>query len=225
MSHGSSMPSFGALHEVGLDLPGGTNQTERRLRSVCLPWTIGLDVQRGASPAVARVIMRVSDIVGFDCRRHPLRFATGIGSVGFKRLMSFDLIVTAYLDALDLLGGVPKTIELVYYDCREVDFTDVGLSPRMLESVLAGGRRARMSAEFDRLSDVLAWLAFRGFQIKVCVDAHQASQRGMSSFLERLVALGRGNISVVQKRIQGGHMHKKVLITPIAVLKGSANLV
>ena len=173
------MPSFGALHEVGLDLPGGTNQTERRLRSVCLPWTIGLDVQRGASPAVARVIMRVSDILGLRLPTPSAPgVATGIGSVGFKRLMWFDLIVTAYLDALDLLGGVPKTIELVYYDCREVDFTDVGLSPRMLESVLAVARRARMSAEFDRLSDVLAWLAFRGFQIKVCVDAIKPRREG-----------------------------------------------
>jgi hypothetical protein len=225
LNSGPSLPNFGALHDVGLDIPAGPGRTERRLRSVCLPWTIGLEVERTAAPALARVIVRVSDILGHRLTT-PLSpgVATGIGSVGFKRLMWFDLIVTAYLDALDLLGGGPKTIQLVYYDCREVDFTDVGLSPRMLESVLAMARSEKISSDFDRLSDVLSWLAFRQFKISVCVDSEQARQPGMSAFLGRLVALGRGNVSIVQKRIPGGHMHKKILVTPIAVLKGSANL-
>jgi hypothetical protein len=222
---GLGLPDFGALHQVGIDLPSVSGGSRRRLRSSCLPWTIGLTLDRGEDPATARVVMRVSDILGHRLPAPPTPgIASGIESVGFKRLMWFDLVVTAYLDAFGLLAGRDRTVELVYYDCRDVDFTDVGLSPRMLESVLALARKSGVVTDFDRLSDILTWLAFRGFQIRVCVDSTQGKEAGVVSFLTRLQRSGHSQVSIVQKTVPGGHMHKKVLITPIAILKGSANL-
>lgn len=222
---GAGLPDFGALHRVGLDLPATSVASKRRLRSACLPWTIGLALNRGEDPARARVVMRVSDVLDQRLSTPPTPgVASGIESIGFKRLMWFDLVVTAYLDALELLSREQKVLELVFYDCRDVDFTDVGLSPRMLESVVSLARKSGISTGFDRLSDLLSWLARREFEIKLCVDSTQAREAGVAAFLETLARSCKGRIRIVQKTNPGGYMHKKVLISPIAILKGSANL-
>lgn len=217
--NGESLPDFGGLHRVYLDL------SARRIRSASLPWTIGLDIQRNQDPAVARVVMRVSDIMGMRlAATRASGITTGIESVGFKRLLWFDLLLTAYLDALGALASEQKSIHLVYYDCRDLRFDDTGLSPRMLESVLVEARATGVSGDIESLSDMLTWLSRRGFKVHLCVDFHQATEAGVRTFLEELARLGEPNVTIQTKEIDTGAMHKKALITPIAVLKGSANL-
>jgi hypothetical protein len=216
---GTSLPDFGSLHRVYLSL------SARRIRSASLPWTIGLDVQRNQDPTVARVVIRVSDILGMRLTpTHTTGITTGIESVGFKRLLWFDLLLTAYLDALGALTPEQKAVDLVYYDCRNLSFDDIGLSPRMLESVLVEARAAGVSGDIESLSDILTWLSRRGFRVRLCVDSHQAAEAGVHDFLSELRRIGGTNVTIETKEVSSGSMHKKVLITPIAVLKGSANL-
>lgn len=223
LASGKRTPNLGSLHRVFLAIPdrqGG----QRKIRSCCLPWTIGLAVQRGEDPPKARLVMRVSDIQGMRvAERAEGGVAAGVESVGFKRLMWFDLIATAYLDALGLLSEPQRRIQLVYFDCRDLDFDDVGLSPRMLETILAQAREEGVVTEISTLSDILGWLA-RRFRIDICVDSGRAIEEGVRDFLKRLNQQGGGAIWIYEKAVEGGYMHKKALVTPISVLAGSANL-
>jgi hypothetical protein len=212
---------FGITHNVTLDI------YERRLRSSLLPWTIGLDLQRSKPNAEIRMLIRESDIlkhrsVEMNAGQDPI----GIPSVGVKRLIWFDLILTAYLDAAGRLDSIPRCIDLVYYDIRDIEFEDVGLSPRMLDSVQHLGKEVGFS-RFERLSDILAWLVHRGFTIRLCVDSQQSQQDGVDEFLKTLHRRsegGDGTLNIRSKDIGYASMHKKILLTPIGGLMGSANL-
>ncbi len=148
----------------------------------------------------------------------------GANSLGFKRLLWFDLIATAYLDVLRVLPTERKEVKLVYYDCREVTFEDVGLSARMTEAILSEARRLGIGGGLDNLSDLLGLLLQQGFRMSLCVDSRQAQEPGVSGFLQALRRIGRGNLKILEREVEGGSMHKKALQTPVAVLKGSGNL-
>ena len=78
----------------------------------------------------------------------------GVPSIGVKRLLWFDLVMTAYLDASGRLDPSNRTIDMVYYDIRDIEFEDVGLSPRMLDAVHHLGKEVGFT-RFESLSDIL----------------------------------------------------------------------
>ena len=210
---------IGLPHRLALDM------SHRRLRSVQLPWTIGFHIDRGAEESRARLVMRVSDIL--DLRAGDPKsqgVAAGVESVGFKRLLWFDMILTAYLDVLGLLEDGRKEVALVYYDCRDISFDDVGLSSRMIDAVLSEARRAGIVHGLRNLSDILRWLLSRGFRVSLCVDRSRAEEPDVKSFLDLLTSLGAAGLRVTTKDVEHGAMHKKALVTPVGVLSGSANL-
>jgi hypothetical protein len=153
----------------------------------------------------------------------PKGVGLGTGALGFKRLLWFDLLTTAYMDVLGLLPSSRKELELVYYDCRDISFDDVGLSPRMVEAILSEARRSGVS-NLERLSDILAWLSKRNFEISLCVDKTRSQEPGVMEFLNSISRTGGSNVAIYTKAVPGGSMHKKALVTPISVLQGSANL-
>ena len=59
------------------------------------------------------------------------------------------------------------------------------------------------------------------------VDAGQAQQEGVRTFLKQLTDRSRGGsgvLDIMEKDIPYASMHKKILVTPIGGLMGSANL-
>lgn len=216
---GNALISFGTPHRLRLDLPA------RRLRSISLPWTIGFEIDRHSEQPLPRMVIRTSDVTNLDLtEKKAPGIATAIESVGFKRLLWFDLITTAYLDVLGLLEEERKELKLVYYDCRDVVFDDVGFSPRMIEAILSEMRESGLSQGLSSLSDILSWLLARGFKVSLCVDEARSKEDGVRKFLKRLKRIGGDSAHIVTKKIKMGSMHKKALVTSVAVLKGSANL-
>jgi hypothetical protein len=215
---GATLP-LGGLHRVVFEL------ADRRIRSMSLPWTIGLQVERGVPDPVGQLLIRTSDVRNLMLQ--PTRASggsSGIGSLGFKRLLWFDLLMTAYLDKLNLIPAERRWVELVYYDCRDINFDDVGLSPRMLAAVSEGAVRGGPSGRMERLSDILSWLLDRGFRVSVCVDQGQAAEAGVREFLTRLESTGSSKLEIRTKHLESASMHAKGFVTPVAVLEGSANL-
>ena len=221
LAAGTANLQFGITHNVTLDI------NDRRLRSSLLPWTIGLDIQRSDLGGGVGMLVRESDIhlhrsVEMTSNQDPI----GVPSIGVKRLLWFDLVMTAYLDASGRLDPSNRTIDMVYYDIRDIEFEDVGLSPRMLDAVHHLGKEVGFT-RFESLSDILAWLVYRGFTLRLCVDAGQAQQDGVRTFLKQLTDRSRGGsgvLDIMVKDIPYASMHKKILVTPIGGLMGSANL-
>jgi hypothetical protein len=225
LAAGASALRIGSLHTLALSTP------TQRLRSSLQPWTIGIDVPRGATEDGAEILIRESDIVGL---RHPGESGMVVATpaTGVKRLLWFDLLMTAYLD---LSGSIPderREVTMVYYDARDVSFDDVGVAPRMLEAIKEAAREDGIDS-MESLSDVLIWLSRRGFRIRLCVDAGVISAERndpVRDFLKRLRAADTdGNIELMERRVidadqRRRNMHKKILVTPIYLLSGSANL-
>jgi hypothetical protein len=113
LAQGLVTAGIGTPNKVFLELP------QRRVRSCWLPWTLGFQVERtGASPSV-RLILRASDVAKLKVSSaQSAGTGFGAGSLGFKRLLWFDLLTTAYMDILGLLPEKRKELKLVYYDCR-----------------------------------------------------------------------------------------------------------
>lgn len=215
---GKSSVKIGRQSRVCLELPN------RKIRSISLPFTIGFELDRGKVLPHARLIIRDDDVHDLRVfREGPEGSAHGIESLGFKRIMWYNLMSSAYLDVLGLVEEKRKEITLVFYDCRDVTFDDVGISPRMMEAIEHHRKKAGMQGEMRSLSDILIWLANRGFRITICVDGTRSEEEGVSDFLRKLAATGLDNIAI---RIKGLHglMHKKALITPLGIIQGSANL-
>jgi superfamily II DNA or RNA helicase len=210
--------------EIGRQTRAYIALADRRIRSISLPFTIGFELDRNNKMVNADLIVRDGDI--HDLRKFPEKFdgtAHGVESLGFRRIMWYNLITCAYLDNLDLIEKNQKEINLVFYDCRDIDFEDIGLSNRMLEAIEYYRKKTGLVGEIQNLSDILYWLAIRGFRISICVDEKRSREDDVKSFLERLAAQNLANISLNVKGLPGS-MHKKALITPIGVIYGSANL-
>lgn len=149
--------------------------------------------------------------------------AHGIGPLGFRRLLWHDLVLAAYLDLLGLIPAERKKVEAVFYDARDIEFQDVGVSPRMLDAIVEYARisGARASSQVpERLSDMLGWLARSGFEVSLCVDKNRLNERGVVEFVRRLQ---QGGCRVVSKDL-AGLMHKKAVTSPLGAIEGSANL-
>jgi superfamily II DNA or RNA helicase len=214
---GKSNVEIGMQSMVCLELPN------RRIRSISLPFTIGLELERGKTLPHAQLIIRDDDVQGFRAFGESKGSAHGLESLGFKRIMWYNLTTAAYLDLLGLLKKERKEIAFVFYDCRDVTFDDVGTSPRMIQAIEYHCKKAGVKGEISKLSDILAWLARQGFNVSLCVDESRCREEGVREFLERLAETGMNNISIRVKKLEGS-MHKKALITPVGVIQGSANL-
>ena len=128
----------------------------------------------------------------------------GMPSMAFKRLLWFDLLLNAYLDMRGAIDENNKIIKLVYYDARDVTFDDIGLAPQLLEAL-------RTQAKIDgagilkTLSDMLTWLAIRGFEIQVCIDKRVYNKRqntAVRNFVSSLKdSRGRENITVLAREV------------------------
>ena len=138
--------------------------------------------------------------------------------------------MTAYLDVCQAIPDDRKSITLVYFDARELSFDDIGIAPRMLDAIRDAYRSDGLTT-METLSDILIWLARRGFNIRLCVDANvRRRQEAVNSFLRTLsMANSDGNLTLYERNVIDSDgvqrsMHKKTLITPIYILGGSANL-
>ena len=157
-----------------------------------------------------------------------IKVAIGMPSSAFKRLLWFDLLMTAYLDMRGAFEtDEEKRIQLAYYDARDITFDDVGLAPQLLESLMMQARRDGISS-INRFSDVLLWLAKRGFSIQLCVDERvrlKDQNQPVRDFLSRLQQKDdSGNLHLSNEMsrttILGRDVHKKTVITPCFVLVG-----
>ena len=113
------------------------------MRSTLQPWTIGIDVPRSDPSGGISILIRESDIVGLRTEQEA-GVIVGTPATSVKRLLWFNLLMTAYLD---LSGRIPedrREVTLVYYDAREVSFQDVGMAPRMLDAIREAARARAM---------------------------------------------------------------------------------
>lgn len=218
LANGKAKIPFGTLSKVVIDLPG------RRIRSVSLPYTVGVEVPL-KSDTKPELVVRTSDIEGLSLfERVGQETSHGIGPLGFRRLLWHDLVLTAYLDLLGLVPKERKKIEAVFYDARDIEFQDVGVSPRMLDAIveyarISGVRASSQSPE--RLSDMLTWLSRSGFEVSLCVDRGRLDEKGVADFVRRLQS---GGCRVASNEDLAGLMHKKAVSTPLGAIEGSANL-
>ena len=221
VASGTSDLQLGVLHNVSVDIEN------RRIRSSLLPWTIGLHIERGQPEEGASIVIRESDISGHRLIDAPGQSVImGTPSVGIKRLLWWDLMITAFLDGAGKLGDAERRIDLVYYDIRDIAFEDSGLTPRMMDAITSMGRENGFD-RFETLSDVLAWMAFRGFEIRVCVDSGRAEEEGVRGFLSRLRSRTQdspGEVQILSKSVPVASMHKKILLTPVWGMMGTANM-
>jgi hypothetical protein len=205
---------FGRLSSVAIDLPN------KRVRSVSLPYTIGIELPRMGG--VPHLIVRISDIEGMSLFESPTNLpALGIESMGFKRLFWNELVMTAYMDLLGLIPGGRRQIKAVFYDCRDIGFEDSGVSSRMLDAIVeqAGGPgRLRVP---EKLSDLLVWFRRRGYEVSLCVDLSKAREPSVKKFLATLKG---GGCRIFTKDLGTALMHKKAMVTPLGAIEGSANL-
>lgn len=210
---------IGKQSRICLELPN------RKIRSISLPFTIGFELDRTHVLPNAQLIIRDDDIQDFRVFENGAGASShGIESLGFKRIMWYNLMTSAYLDILGLLKTDRKEISFVYYDCREITFEDIGISPRMIQAIEYHRRMEGIKGELNSLSDMLVWLAKRNFRIQLCVDEYKSHTKNVRDFLKKLQRAETGNISIRAKRLPAGLMHKKALITPVGVIQGSANL-
>jgi len=227
MLDGNSGLQLGDLHSLALDTDRG------RIRSLMLPWTIGVDLNRSNLDEGIRLVIRQSDLVGLRQSEPNEGIAMGMPSAAFKRLLWFDLLMTAYLD---MRGAFPdesrKKIKLVYYDARDINFDDVGLAPQLLEALRAQAKTDN-AGPLETFSDMLIWLARRGFDIQMCVDKRVRTNprnEPVRDFIDKLKSpRAKGRIKLFEREVIDDNewtrsMHKKTMITPIFVLKGTANM-
>jgi hypothetical protein len=212
-----SIVDLGSQMRVVLKLPN------RKIRAISLPYTIGFEIDREATSSKPKLVIRDNDIQNFRMfEKGAGRSAHGIESLGFKRIMWYNLLTTAYLDVLGYLEESRKEILLVFYDCRDVYFEDAGISHRMIEAIDYQRKQEGIRAEINSLSDILLWLAKRGFKIRLCVDEKKSQAKKVQEFLQ-ILASEKANITVCVKKLPG-LMHKKALLSPMGVIQGSANL-
>ena len=214
IANGSENIHLGSLTKLHL-----TGKDNNKIRSICLPWTMGFMTSRQGS-INPKLVMRNTDISNLRIGGME-GSADGIESHGFRRLLWFDLLMTGHLDSVGAIPAEKKKIQFLYYDARDIYFKDLGLSPRMLDSMMA----VDSYENIEKLSDVIRWMLRRGFEVEICVDRYQAQKTMVNDFLSGIGNHEKLSIKSLPANLSTGKsMHKKILITPIAALHGSANL-
>ena len=119
-----------------------------RIRSVNLPWNVGIDIiTEEGSEIDVELIVRTSDIIDETINKNDSDVALGLPSSSFKRLLWFDLLMTAYLDMRGLYDeiGKEKEIKIVYYDARDISFSDGDINFQMFASLTSQAKRMAFS--------------------------------------------------------------------------------
>lgn len=214
ISNGSENLHLGSLTKLHLTAPN-----KDKIRSICLPWTMGFMTSRQGS-INPKLVIRNTDVSNLRIGgMHGS--ADGIESHGFRRLLWFDLLMTGHLDSVGAIPEEKKKIQLLYFDARDIFFKDLGLSHRMLDSMMA----VDSYENIEKLSDVIRWMLRRGFEVEICIDRYRALEIKVNDFLNALGEHEKLSIkSLTPELSTKKNMHKKILITPIAALHGSANL-
>jgi hypothetical protein len=200
---------------------------DKLMRSVSLPYTIGLELDRMSASAKPKLVIRDNDVLGLRLVQLPPDGQNQGISVGFGRLVWYNLLMTAYLESVGAIPADKKEVILVYYDIRDVTFQDIGATERMWEAIDHHRRASGSSTRIEKLSDLLSWLANRGFKIKICVDKSRTQEAGVRQLLSTLRRCDPSEASIelrVKEMRQGGVMHVKGLLTPVGTVTGSANL-
>lgn len=214
---GDSTLNLGILNDVR-----ATNDNGTELRSIGLPWTMGLDLNHEEGGAT-RLVLRNTDIgqrkIGGGAGP-----GTGIAGHAMRRLLWFNLLMTAHLKATGRLeaseGSVstPPRIDLIYYDARNIRFEDLGLSPRMTDSL----RDDFGAGSIENLSDVLRWLLNHGIRVRLGIDRQRLDEDGVRDLI---TSVGAHPDFEVYTQLPGrANMHIKSLVSPVGALTGSGNL-
>lgn len=226
LKNNAALIEIGALSDLRIDFHRGGQKT--LTRSVSLPYTIGFEIDRWNPSLAPFLVIRDNDLYGLDSNPPSHRTSWhGIPTQSFRRLIWHTLLTTAFLDSMNLFNETQKEINLVYFNIRDLDFTDTGLSGRAMD-VVEYHRGANITTPIESLSDVLIWLANREFKVTVCTAAVQLD-RNKNRHYWRVEQLFRKlstnpNITLIKKDFPMGIMHKKGLQTPMGFVSGSANL-
>ena len=203
-----------------------TEEGEKRLmRSVSLPFTIGFIIDRHGEIDKPRLVIRDDDIIGMRLKE-TIPDGTGKAfAIGFGRLVWYNLLMTAYLDSIGKIEEDSKEITMVFYDISDINFDDIGISEKMIESLDYYRRSGGYKGRIESLSDIIGWLAERDFKITICLDFNRAKEPRVKGFLSRLREFDKKeNITILGKKIPRASMHVKGMLTPVGALDGSANL-
>ncbi len=222
----AALIEIGALSDLRIDYLRGDQKS--LVRSVSLPYTIGFEIDRWNPSSAPFLVIRDNDLYGLDSNPPSLRTSWhGIPRQSFRRLIWHTLLTTAFLDSMDLFNSESKEINLVYFNIRDLDFTDIGLSGRAMD-VVEYHRGAKITTPIESLSDVLIWLANRGFKITVCTEALQLDPEKNEHYWrvnQLFTKLSTNpNITLTKKNYPKSIMHKKGLQTPMGFVSESANL-
>ena len=199
--------------------------TKSLLRSVSLPFTIGMEINRASPSEPTHLLIRDNDIIGMGTTGQARKGIARAVPIGFGRLVWYNLLMTAYLDSIGQIKPQDKRILMVFYDMRDIPLNDVGMSERMWESLEHHRKASDFSRRLERLSDLLGWLATRDFKITICVDEVRSREKKVREFFERLHELEPSgkNIDIRTKKPKG-IMHVKGMVTPLGAIDGSSNL-
>ena len=218
LAAGAGPRRIGTKSSLRLDLGAKT------YRAVALPFMVGVEIERGAMNQGPRLVFRQGDFNNLELLPDTPAGEGYALSVGMSRLVWYLLLMSAYLDSLGKIPEERKEISLVFYDIRDISFDESGMSEKMRATLEALKKEERSAGSLARLSDILLWMASKGFRIKLCVDHGRAAEEGVRALLEILTASRGTGIQLLTKNLQPGAMHAKGLLTPIGAVTGSANL-
>jgi len=205
------------------------DENRGRIRSVSLPYNIGINIDRKNDIDSIKMILRDDNILGLKSEDRGDGVWLNI-PIGYGRLVWFNLIMSAYLEAIGKLPEDRKVLNFVFYDIRDIEYKDIGVSQRLLETINHMKREDGFTSSLEKLSDFLGWMIGRGFSINICVDSKRSKEKGVKSFLETVYKHSKGddNLRIFTKNISKdsdmSSMHSKGLLTPIGAITGSANL-
>jgi hypothetical protein len=212
--------------------PGGIGRKSRlRLdmgtktyRAVGLPFMIGIEVNREAIDDEPHLLVREGDFSGLTMLADvPTGQAFAI-AIGMSRLVWYLLLMSAYLASLGQIPPERKFVDMVFYDVRNISFDETGMSGKMRATLEAIKKEEKSLGSLARLSDILIWMASKGFQIRICVDEARTEEEGVRNLLQTLSSSNSPNLHLLVKDLQPGAMHAKGLVTPLGAVDGSANL-
>jgi len=220
MANGTAGLDIGAFSRLCIE------RDDRIWRSVSLPFTIGLELDRDAPSERPRLVIRDNDIAGLGLHGHAPGNNVRAASIGFARLLWYDLLMTAYFDSIDMIDPVDKRILMVFYDMDDIPLEELGMSGRMWEAIDHHRRASHFNRRLEYLSDLLGWLSTRGFNIRICVNHQQSHNERVRRLFSRLRSFDSTGQQIVltTKDIPRASMHVKGILTPLGAIDGSTNL-
>ena len=169
---GDSALNLGILNDVR-----ATNMWSRARSSVCRDNGVGLNRRRGQ-----RLVLRNTDIgqrkIGVAQGRALELRATPAGAPLVQPPHDRAPANAGRIQATDGSVSTPPRIDLIY-DARNIRFEDLGLSPRMIDSL-----RDDFGADsIEDLSDVLRWLLNHGIRVRLGIDRKRLDEDGVRDLI------------------------------------------